>query len=298
MDYKNIIFKQILISSLLIITGSLFFVINDSIINYLAPKGIQFYHFVFYGSPIYFLVPLYLFFIGDFKKKMKTKNYIIPLLRSLIFLPLPFFTFITLKNISLPEYTTLNMSAPIFASLYALFLLKEKFNFYLILSLFFGFIGVLFVVQPGFNNYNNYFLLVLFAAFLITGNTFLVNKFNNLTSPIGYFVYGGIFVHLLSIILFIFDPLVISLYFFIMIVISSIFINSAMLLMTIAFQRSQKYYASIFCLVYIQILFSVLIGHFFFSEYLNFYAIIGAILIVISGLFSVPSQKKQMQSQK
>ena len=36
---------------------------------------------------------------------------------------------------SLPEYTTLNMSAPIVASFYAFFLLKEKINIYLILSL-------------------------------------------------------------------------------------------------------------------------------------------------------------------
>ena len=67
-----------------------------------------------------------------------------------------------------------------------------------------------------------------------------------------------------------------------------------MLLYTYAFQRSQKYYSSVFCLVYIQIFYSVLIGYFVFDEYLNFYAIIGAILIVLSGVFSIPSQYKQI----
>ena len=79
-----------------------------------------------------------------------------------------------------------------------------------------------------------------------------------------------------------------------LIIISSTLINAAILIMTIAFQRSQTYYDSIFCLVYIQILYSVLIGYFVFNEYLNFYAIIGALLIVISGLFSIPSQYKQI----
>ena len=284
---------HILISSLLIITGSLFFVINDAIINYLSPRGIEFYHFVFYGTPVYLLVPIYLLINGNFKLHMNATNYFIPLLRSLIFAPMPFITFVALKNISLPEFTTLNMSSPIFGSIYGYFLLKEKINKSLLFSLFFGTLGVLFVVQPGFENYNPYFLLVLFGAFVITGSTVLVNKFHYVTSPIGFFVYGGIIVHTLSLIIFIYDPLIISLNNFLLITISSFLINGAMLLMTFAFQRSQKYYSSVFCLVYFQILYSILIGYFVFGEYLNFYAIIGASLIVISGLFSIPAQYRQ-----
>jgi len=286
--------RSILISSILIATASLFFVINDAIINYLSPNGIKFYHFVFYGSPVYFFVPIYLFFNGNLSEQIKTTNYFIPLIRSILFLPLPFITFLTLKNISLPEYTTLNMSTPIFASFCGLFLLKEKMNFFLFSSLLSGMIGVLLVVQPGFENYNPYFLLVLLMAILITANTFLVNKYNKVTTPIGYFLYGGIFVHLLSIIIFIFDPLAISIKIFLLIFISSILINSAIFIMTFALQKAQKYYSSIFCLIYIQILYSILVGYFVFSEYLNFYAIIGAFLIVISGILSIPSQYKQI----
>lgn len=286
--------REILISSSLIIIGSLFFVINDAIINYLSPRGIQFYHFVFYGAPVYVSVPLYLLFKGNFKKIMKSTNYFIPLFRSFLFAPMPFITFIGLKNISLPEFTTLNMSAPIFASLFAIFLLKEKINILLLFSLFFGTIGVLFVIQPGFDNFNYYYILVLFGAFIITGSTILVNKYYYVTTPIGFFIYGGIIVHLISIVLFIVDPLTVNFTTFVLIFISSTLINAAMLIMTIAFQRSQKYYSSIFCLVYIQILYSVLIGYFVFNEYLNFYAVIGALLIIFSGMFSIPSQYKQI----
>ena len=156
--------------------------------------------------------------------------------------------------------------------------------------------GVIFVIQPGFENFNPFYLLVLFSAFLITGNTFLVNKYNYITTPLGFFIYGGIFVHALSIIIFIYDPIIISIQTFTLITIASIFINSAMLIMTIAFQRSQKYYSSIFCLVYIQIFFSIIIGYVFFNEYLNFYAILGAIFIVLSGIVSIPAQQKQAKA--
>ena len=190
--------KNILISSALIILGGLFFVINDGIINFLSPKGIQFYHFVFYGTPTYLLLLLYLILKGDLKKELKTTNYFIPLFRGLLFAPMPFITFLALRNISLPEYTTLNMSSPFIASIFAIFFLKEKINILLFIAILFGLMGVLFVVQPGFDNFNIFYLLVLFGALIITGTTVIVNKYNNVTGPIGYFIYGGIFTHLLS----------------------------------------------------------------------------------------------------
>jgi drug/metabolite transporter (DMT)-like permease len=57
---------------------------------------------------------------------------------------------------------------------------------------------------------------------------------------------------------------------------------------------AQKYYSAIFCLVYLQILWSSLVGYYVFDEYLNNYALIGAGLIVISGIISIPGQFKQI----
>ena len=111
---------------------------------------------------------------------------------------MPLITFISLKNIDLPEFTTLNMATPIFAIIFSIFLLKDKLNFLLFISLVTGITGVLFVVQPGFDNFNIFFILVLFGSFLMALTTFIVNKYNTVTSSVGYFVYGGVFVHLLS----------------------------------------------------------------------------------------------------
>jgi len=225
---------------------------------------------------------------------MRSTNYWIPLIRGVLFTPMPLFTFIALKNITLPEYTTLNMSSPLIAVLLAIFFLKEKLNTYIIISLFFGFIGVLFVIQPGFESFNMYFLLVLLSALLITLTTTIVNKYNTVTSSIGYFVYGGIFTHLISWILFILNPLTINLKIFLLITLASILINLAIFLSIFAFKISQKYYASVFCLVYLQIVWSSLIGIIFFNEYLNFIAYLGAFMIIISGIISIPAQKKQL----
>ena len=286
--------KNIFLSSALITLAGIFFVINDAIINFLAPLNIQFYHFVFYGIPSFISVPLYLIFSGQFKLKMRATNYYIPILRGLIFAPLPLITFVALKNISLPEYTTINMSVPIFASILSIIFLKERLNLYILISLIAGIIGVLFVIQPGFNNFNIYFLLTLFGAFLITLTTLIVNKYNKITSSVGYFIYGGFFIHLISIYLFIYDPLKVSLSIFLIITITSIVINLAVFLAVFAFKYAQKYYASVSCLMYLQILWSSIIGWFFFDEYLNSFALLGAFLIILSGLISIPGQFKQV----
>ena len=286
--------NKILIASISLIFAGIFFVTNDAIINYLSSVNIEFYHFIFYGLPAYLSVPIFLYFKGDLKNHIICNNYWVPIVRALIFAPMPFITFISLKNITLPEFTTLNMSSPLVGSIYAMFFLKEKLNRFVYLSLFIGFFGVLFVIQPGFENFNIYFLVTLFGVLLITTTTTLVNKYNNATTTIGYFIYGGFFIHLVSVILFIINPLVINFFDFILITTASILINIAIFLTTFTFKIAQKHYSSIFCLVYLQIIWSSLIGIFVFDEYLNFYAYIGALLIILSGIISIPGQFKQV----
>jgi len=286
--------NNILIASFSIIFASIFFVINDAIINYLSSINITFYHFIFYGAPAYLSVPLFLLIKGNLKRNLICENYWIPTIRGIIFAPMPFITFVSLKNITLPEFTTLNMAAPLFGAIYAIIFLNEKLNKYIYISLAIGFLGVLFVIQPGFESFNIYFLLVLFGVTLITTTTTIVNKYNNVTTTLGYFMYGGFFIHMISLILFAWDPIKVNFYEFVLITIASIFINIAIFLMTLAFKTAQKHYSSVFCLVYLQIVWSILIGFIVFNEYLNFYAVIGALFIILSGLFSIPAQYKQI----
>ena len=121
--------KNVLLASSCLLTAGIFFVINDAIINYLSSIDIKFYHFIFYGSPAYLIVPIYLFFKGDLKKHIVSSNYSVVLFKIYYFAPMPFITFACLKNISLPEFTTLNMSSPMIAAIFAYFFLKEKLNY-------------------------------------------------------------------------------------------------------------------------------------------------------------------------
>ena len=76
--------------------------------------------------------------------------------------------------------------------------------------------------------------------------------------------------------------------------VASILINLAIFLATFTFKLAQKHYSSVFCLLYLQIVWSSLIGFFIFNEILNTMAFIGALFIIISGFISLPGQFKQL----
>ncbi len=287
--------KSIINATILLMIAGIFFVTNDAIINFLSQTDVKFYHFIFYGIPVFLCFPLYLIIKGNLIKNLKCSNYYPPIIRGILNIPLPLTAFIALENIKLPEFTTLNMTAPLMGTVFAVFFLKEKLNKFTYLSLFTGFIGVTFVIQPGFDTFNIFYFVTLFGVLLITITTFIVNKYNNVASNIGFFLYGGFLVHMISIPLFILDPLIVSFFEYSLIIIASIFINLAMFFATTAFRISQKHYASVFPLVYLQVLWSSIIGIYIFKEYMNIYAYIGAFLIVISGIVSLPSQIKQLK---
>ena len=159
--------KSIVYSSILLFFAGIFFVTNDAIINYLSQTDVKFYHFIFYGIPIFLCFPLYLLINGTLKKNIKCSNYLPPIFRGFLNIPLPFIAFITLEQIKLPEFTTLNMTAPLMATIFAIFLLNEKLNILTYLSLFIGFLGVLFVIQPGFDSFNG---IIFFGWINITSN--------------------------------------------------------------------------------------------------------------------------------
>ena len=287
--------KNVVISSVFAVLATVFFVINDATIKFLSIQDIKFYHFIFYGTPAYLVMPIYLLVSGQFKTKMVASNYLIPITRGLIYVPMPFLSFWALKYVSLPEFTTLTMAAPIFSLIFSIFLLKERINIFLTLSLCFGALGVLLVTKPGFETFNIFFLVVLFNAFLISLTTLLVNKYEAIISSEGYFVFGGLFVHGFAVILFVFDPRFFDYKTLSLMILASIFVNIAIFLLVVAFQKAQSFYASVSCLNYLQILWSVFFGVILFEQLLDVVSIVGALFIILSGVISLLAQSLQVK---
>ena len=99
--------KSIIYSSILLFFAGIFFVTNDAIINYLSQTDVKFYHFIFYGIPIFLCFPFYFLINGTLKKHVKCTNYFPPIFRGFLNIPLPFIAFINKLPCKLIIFATL-----------------------------------------------------------------------------------------------------------------------------------------------------------------------------------------------
>ena len=127
-----------------------------------------------------------------------SSNYSILILRGFLFLPLPYMLFISLQNITLPEWTTLNMISPILGSILAILFLGEKINYFTTSAIFLGFIGVIFIIQPGFQYFSFYYLFPIYGAFTLALQSFLANKYSNITTTLSEFFSSNSFSNILQ----------------------------------------------------------------------------------------------------
>ena len=58
--------------------------------------------------------------------------------------------FIALRNLPLATVVSISFAAPIFTTIFSIFLLNEKVGFYRWLAVLIGFIGIIVITEPGF----------------------------------------------------------------------------------------------------------------------------------------------------
>ena len=66
--------------------------------------------------------------------------------------------FIALRKLPLATVVSISFAAPIFTTIFSIILLNEKVGFYRWLAVLIGFIGIIVITEPGFNNLNVYYL--------------------------------------------------------------------------------------------------------------------------------------------
>ena len=66
--------------------------------------------------------------------------------------------FTALRNLPLATVVSISFAAPIFTTIFSIFLLNEKVGFYRWLAVIVGFIGIIVIAEPGFSSLNIYYL--------------------------------------------------------------------------------------------------------------------------------------------
>ncbi len=268
--------------------GMLCLSINDVIV-----KGLNSYfpvwEVIFFRAFSGILVSLLLIFIFGIKS-IKTKKPIRHFVRAFSAVGCVVFYFFGLKYLSLTENIAIVHSAPIIAALLAVPILGEKLGIHRISAILVGFIGVIIIVKPGSDVFKLVSLLPLISALFMASVYLSTRSLMNTDSSIAIIFYYSLALLITSLIFFpknfVFPEL-----------------PQLIFLMSLGFTGSLGHYfmsqAAKYAEVvvispfeYTSFIFVGIMGYFFYNEIPNSSIVIGAILIVLGGLYIAYRENK------
>jgi len=178
----------------------------------------------------------------------------------------------------------LNKTAPFFVILLSSFLLGEKLNKSIIIALLTAFIGANFVIQPNLHNINlkSSLIALLSAFFAGTAYTYIRLLKGKEKSQTILFFFSFISLLLSFPFLFI-DQYSYTLKDIIILSFIGVLSISTQLGLTLGYSKAKNSNISIFS--YSSILFSLILSYIFYQETINFYSLVGSVLIISSAFF-------------
>ena len=230
----------------------------------------------FFGIiPILFLIPKDRYF--DFYNTARPLLHFKRCLAGLIALVA---IFIALRNLPLATVVSISFAAPIFTTIFSIFMLNEKVGFYRWLAVLVGFVGIVIISEPGFSSLNFYYIYPIIFCLGLSYVAIAIRKLSS-TEPvwlIGFF--------------FSFSIMILSFFSFYQNWILPSFIDLFLLAMIgilgglANLWLSQSYKFSEVSLVtplkYLALIFAIIFGYFIWDEIPTLKTLLGAGLVILS----------------
>mgnify|MGYP001470933378 FL=1 len=133
----------------------------------------------FFGIVFYFfIIPK-----NRIKNFYQTKRPILHFLRCLVGLIAMVSIFIALRNLPLATVVSISFAAPIFTTIFSIFLLSEKVGIYRWLAVVIGFLGILIITEPGFESLNIYYIFPIIFCIGLSYVAIAIRKLSS-TEPV------------------------------------------------------------------------------------------------------------------
>ena len=251
---------------------------------------IMFFRALFGLVPIFFLIPK-----NRIKNFYKTKNIKLHFFRSFFGAIAMAAIFIGLRNLQLAEVTALAFSGPLWVVLFSMFFLSEKIRLKRWIAVGLGFIGVIIISKPGFDNLNFYYIYPIIFCIGFAGVSILIRKLTLAGESIWLIAFYFSLVSGLGGLLTI--PLGLwkmpSTYDFILLILIGLLGGIANLLLTQSYKLAEVTLTT--PLKYLSLVIAIIFGFYFFEEIPSIYTLSGAALIVVSSaiIFIRGSQLKK-----
>ena len=230
----------------------------------------------FFGIiPLLFLIPRDRFL--DF---YKTKRPFLHFKRCLSGLIALVSIFIALRNLPLAIVVSITFAAPIFTTIFSIFLLKEKVGLYRWLAVIVGFVGIIVITEPGFSSLNFYYIYPIIFCLGLSYVAIAIRKLSS-TEPVWlisfFFSFSITILGLFSLYKGWVMPDILDLFLLSMV---GILGGLANLWLSQSYKYSEV--SLVTPLKYLALVFAIIFGYFIWSEVPTIKTLMGALLVIIS----------------
>lgn len=219
------------------------------------------------------------------------------LMRCLAMVSVTFCTFVALKALPLAEYYGVIFSSPLVMTLAACFLFREKTDPGELIAIVIGFLGVLTVVQPDFDNFNFGYLWAFLGVVSLVSAGLIVRKIGRDEDPYLFVLYGNIaiaFVNLGPAIIY--DLPQITLSHIAVFTVYSATIPTAILVLSALYARAPSITA-VAPYQYSQIIWGSVLGYILFGDIPQHNTIIGSVIVIGCGLYILFHHRRKTRRQ-
>jgi len=225
--------------------------------------------------PILFLIPRNRFL--DFYKTTRPILHFKRCLSGLIALVA---IFIALRNLPLATVVSITFAAPIFTTIFSIFLLNEKVGLYRWLAVLVGFVGIIVITEPGFSSLNFYYIYPIIFCLGLSYVAIAIRKLST-TEPVWlisfFFSFSIAILGLLSLFQGWVMPNFLDLFLLSMVGIlgglANLWLSQSYKLSEVSLVTPLKYLALVFAIIF---------GYFIWSEVPTLKTLMGALLVILS----------------
>ena len=190
--------------------------------------------------------------------------------------------FVALRNLPLATVVSISFAAPIFITIFSIFLLKEKVGLYRWLAVLVGFVGIIFITEPGFSSLNLYYVYPIIFCLGLSYVAIAIRKLSS-TEPawlISFFFSFSIM--LLSFLSFYQGWILPSLIDLFLLSMVGILGGLANLWLSQSYKYSEVSLVS--PLKYLALVFAIIFGYFIWNEIPSSKTLLGALLVILSSI--------------
>tara|TARA_Y100000768_G_C23878711_1_gene634124 strand:- start:138 stop:1058 length:921 start_codon:yes stop_codon:yes gene_type:complete len=279
-ENNKMIKNQNHLGGICMVLSVLFFSLMDVLIkitNEYDVGQVMFSRAIFGLIPIFFLIPK-----EKLKNFYKTKYVSLHFYRSFIGAIAMYAIFVGLRNLELAEVTSMAFSGPIWVVIFSILFLGEKVRITRWLAVGLGFLGVLIISKPGFDNLNLYYIFPIIFTLGFAGVSIFIRKLTLVGEPVYLIAF---YFSICSAIFGLFTLplggwLIPTIYDLGLLILIGLFGSIANLLLTKSYQLAEVSLTT--PLKYLSLVFAIIFGFYFFNEIPTIYTLSGAGLIVVS----------------